>query len=266
MATTNKTRHLSPASQIATIYATELKRLIKARKTLVLLGVQLLPVLFAVIYIFFENIDGLSMFSENVEGVVFRFLIPLAAIFYGGPALVDEMEGRTLTYLTLRPVPKPALFIGKWLAGTTVAVGLVLLPVLLLLAVIAIAAGGAPGTSVTNVLQILAAAVLGTAAYTAIFAALGAMVAKSLFAGVLYFVIVELVFGTLPVLEVLAVRFHMRTAAGFGASDRLGVLERLILDEPLVFDWWIGLGVLGVIAGIAVAAGAFVFSNKQYHV
>ncbi len=259
------TRTLNPGSQIATIYSTDLRRLLFAKKTLVLLGVQLLPVIFSLIYVFFQDIDGLSMFSETVEGVMFPFLIPLAAVFYGGPALVDEMEGRTLTYLTLRPVPKPALFFGKWLAGTTVAVGLVLVPVLSLLLIVAIASGGL-GTSAMTIVQILLATVLGTACYTAIFAALGALVAKSLFAGILYFVVVELIFGLLPVLELLSVRFHMRNAAGFNTSNRLGFLDQLVFNQPLNIEWWLGVVILGLICGIATVAGAVIFSNKQYHI
>jgi ABC-type transport system involved in multi-copper enzyme maturation permease subunit len=259
-------RTLNPGSQIATIYTTDLRRLLFARKTLVLLCVQLLPVIFALIYVFLEDIDGLSMFSETVEGVMFPFLIPLAAVFYGGPTLVDEMEGKTLTYLTLRPVPKPALFLGKWLAGATVAVGLVLVPVLSLLAIVAVASGGSIGTSFLTIAQILMATVLGTAALTAIFAALGALVAKSLFAGILYFVVVELIFSVLPVVELLSVRFHMRNAAGFNADSSLGMLDQFLFDAPLDFDWWIGVLVLAVICGGAAAVGAAVFSNKQYHI
>lgn len=260
-----QTRTVAPGSQIATIYATDLKRLIRAKKTLVLLAVQLLPVAFALLYVFFQDIDGLSLFTETVEGVMFPFLIPLAAVFYGGPALVDEMEGRTLTYLTLRPVPKPALFAGKWLAGTTVAAGLVLLPMLALL-IIAAASGGDLASSVDTLTKILLASTLGTAAYTAIFAALGALVARSLFAGILYFVIFEMVFAALPILELLSVRYHMRTAAGFSASDRLGLLDKMFLDQPLVFDWWIGAIVLAAATGIAVGVGAWIFQTKQYHI
>lgn len=259
-------RTLSPGSQIATIYQTDLRRLALAKKTLVLLCVQLLPVVFALVYVFFENIDGLSMFSDTVESVMFPFLIPLAAVFYGGPALVDEMEGKTLTYLTLRPVPKPALFIGKWLAGTTVAVGLVLVPVVSLLVITLIASGGDVGTSAGTIAQILGATVLGTACYTAIFAALGAMSAKSLFSGIMYFVVVELLFTLFPILELLSVRYHMRNAAGFSAAKRLGILDRLVFDKPLLIDWWIGFVVLGVICALAVGIGAAIFSTKQYQI
>ena len=57
--------------------------------------------------------DGLMLFKDIVSIVSLPFLVPLAALFHGGPAIVDEMEGRTLTYLTLRPIPRPAIFLGK---------------------------------------------------------------------------------------------------------------------------------------------------------
>lgn len=259
-------RTFSLATQLATIYRTDLGRLGRARKTLVLGAVQLLPVLFALVYVFFDDIDGLAVFSKTVERVMFPFLIPLAAIFYGGPALVDEMEGRTLTYLTLRPVPKPLLFIGKWLAGTTLAVALVMIPIVSLLVIVMIAAGGTGATSFASIGQILLASALGTAAYTAIFACLGAIAAKSLFPGIVYFVVFELLFPLFPILELLSVRFHMRNAAGFNAADRLGVLDKLIFDEPLHIAWWVGVLLLAGACSAALAAGAAAFSTKQYHI
>lgn len=260
------TRTISSASQLATVYRSDLRRLLRAKKTLVLLVVQFLPVLFAIVYIFYDGVDGLAIFSETVEGVVFPFLLPLAAVFYGGPALVDEMEGRTLTYLLLRPISKPMLYIGKWLASTTVAVGLAVLPVLALLVVVMIAAGGLGGTSVGGIAQIIGAAVLGTACYTAVFAFLGALAGKSQFPGIIYFVIFEMLCPLFPILELLSMRFNMRTAAGFNAAQRLGFLDKLIFDEPMDIAWWVGFVVLGVFCAAVVAAGAAVFSSKQYHI
>ncbi|AWV90471.1 ABC transporter permease subunit [Bradymonas sediminis] len=260
------TRTISAASQLTTVYSTDLMRLVRAKKTLILLIVQFLPVLFAIVYIFYDEVDGLSLFTETVQGVVFPFLAPLAAVFFGGPALVDEMEGRTLTYLLLRPIAKPALYLGKWLASTTVAVGLVLLPMVVLLGLVMIAAGGMGGMSPGGIAQVLGATVLGTACYTAIFACLGALAAKSQFPGIIYFVIAEMLFPLFPILELLSVRFHMRTAAGFNAAQRLGLLDRMIFDEPLDIAWWVGFVVLGAFCALAVGLGAAIFSQKQYHI
>jgi len=260
------TRTISAASQLATVFSTDLRRLLRARKTLVLLIVQFLPVIFAIVYIFYDEIDGLAIFSETVEGVVFPFLVPLAAVFYGGPALVDEMEGRTLTYLLLRPISKPILYLGKWLASTAVALGLVVLPVVVLLVLVMIAAGGMGGTSVGGIAQIIGATALGTACYTAVFALLGALAAKSQFPGIIYYVIFEMIFPLFPILELLSIRFHMRTAAGFNAAQRLGVLDKLIFDEPLHLGWWVGFLVLGGFCVLMLGAGAAIFSSKQYQI
>lgn len=257
-------RSFGAGSLIATLFATEFRRLLFAKKTIALGIVELLPVVAALIFVVYQDIDGMAMFHQTIENVTFPFLLPLAAIFYGGPALVDEMEGRTLTYLTLRPVPKPVLFLGKWLAGFAVATLLVVVPVLMLLGVGAFSAGEVGQADA--LVKIFGATILGIAAYTAIFAALGALFARSLISGIIYFVVFEMIFASLPVLELLSLRYYMRTSAGFAAADRLGFLDQLVLDKPLVFDWWVGVLVLGIAVFGILAVGAGLFRAKQYHV
>ena len=129
------TRNLSTASQLQTLVTAQIRQLLGQRKTKALAVIELLPVIGALIYVILEDVDGLTMFTGIVESLTFPFLIPLAAIFFGGPAIVDEMEGRTLTYLTLRPISKSALFIGKLIAGVLVALLLVVVPLVLLFGV-----------------------------------------------------------------------------------------------------------------------------------
>ena len=43
-------------------------------------------------------------------------MLPLAALFYATALVADEVEGRTLTYLTTRPVSRAAIFAGKFAA------------------------------------------------------------------------------------------------------------------------------------------------------
>lgn len=257
-------REFGAINQISTIFATDFRMQLRSRKTLALFAVQLLPVIVGAIQVFFGSTDALAMFSETVAEVTFPFLMPLAAIFYGGPALVDEMEGRTLTYLTLRPVAKPALFVGKWLSGSVIASGLVLIPVLLLL-VISIISAGSMDMAAATVGKILIATVAGTAAYTAIFAALGALFARSLIGSVIYFVVFELIFSLVPTLELVSLRFHINEAAEFAQGYRPDFLPDFI-GAPISYDWWIGVGIILVYLGAAVVAGSAIFSNKQYHV
>lgn len=259
------TRKLSLSAQTAAIYGTDLKRLLRAKKTLVLLATALLPVLFALFYVLLDDIDGLSLFSNTVEQVIYPFIIPLVAIFYGGPVVVDEIEGRTLTYLTLRPVPKPALYLGKWLAALGLVLGLVLLPLLGLLGIVALGAGGVMG-SLNSIAKIILAASLGAAAYTAIFAALGALSAKSLFPSIIYFIIFEIICSALPIFEVVSVRFHMRTVAEFHGENMLGKIGAMLLQKPLVAHWSVGALILVLVCAGGALAGASIFSRRQYQI
>lgn len=256
-------RKLGMMSLLGTLIGTQLRHLLVQRKTRALALVQLLPVLGALVYVIFENVDGLTMFSGVAESLLLPFLVPLAAIFYGGPAIVDEMEGRTLTYLTLRPISKTTLFVGKFVAGTLMALGIVLIPTALLFGVCMFEAMDF-SESLVSFGRVMGAAAAGVVVYNAIFAALGALFASSLLASILYFVGSEMVLATLPVLELLSIRYHLRTLAGFMSSDRLGFLDRMVLDKPLHVEWWVSLLIVGVFAAASVAAGSVIFKEKQY--
>lgn len=258
-------RSLGAVRQLVALLGTQIRLLWWARKTRALLVVQMIPVVAAFVYVLFESVDGLTMFSNVTENVTIPFLVPLAAIFFGGPAIVEEMEGRTLTYLTLRPIDKATLFLGKALAGIAVAVPLVVVPLLILFA-ICMSQSTDLGLALENLGPMIGAVALGTVAYTAVFAALGALFASGLLASIIYFVLFEMVLGTLPILELSSLRYHIRTLAGVSATDRLGFLDRLVLDEPIVLEWWVSLTILGVVTIAAMVVGAWVFRERQYYV
>lgn len=258
-------RSISAVGQFQTLFAMQLKQLVKARKTIALLLVQMIPVLGAIFYVIFNDIDGLTMFRNIIERVTFPFLIPLAAIFYGGPAIVDEMEGRTLTYLTLRPIPKPALYLGKLTAGMVMAFFVVIIPIIVLFIVCLITSNDMMAT-ISSLGQMSLAAAMGVATYIAIFGALGALFANSLISGIIYFVTFEIIFAVLPIMELLSVRYYLRTVAEFNASDRLGALDKLILDKPIILDWWVGLLITLFLTAVFAITGATIFKKRQYHV
>lgn len=257
-------RKLGAAAMLGTLLGTQVKLLLRQRKTRALFVVQMLPVLAAFVYVWFESVDGLTMFSGIVENITIPLLVPLAAIFFGGPAIVDELEGRTLTYLTLRPIGKGTLFVGKALSAVLVCLPVVLVP-LLLLFLLCLWQSPDWGVALQTLGPTTGAIALGTVTYTLIFAALGAAFASGLLVSIVYFLVFEIGFGVLPVLETLAVRFHLRTAGGL-VSDQPGLLDRLVLEEPIVLEWYWGVAILGALAALALGAGAWIFRERQYHV
>lgn len=248
------------------LFTLDLRRQLLARKTLTILIIQLLPILIGAFFVIGQNVDGMTLFRNTVEHVYIPFLLPLAALFFGGPTIVNEVEGRTITYLTLRPISRSALYLAKLASSIGAALAVTLLPVLLLFGVSLIGSADGFSESLALLGPALGAIAIGAVAYTSLFAFLGALASATLLLGIVYFVIIEMVLAVLPVLELLSVKFHLRTIGGYQGADRASFLDRLILDQPLTFDWWVGLLIAALFSLAAIIAGMLVFREKQYHV
>ena len=55
------------------------------------------------------------VFALPMLFIVYQGLVPLLALILGVSVLGDEVEGRTLTYLYTRPLPRPVFFLGRLL-------------------------------------------------------------------------------------------------------------------------------------------------------
>lgn len=262
---TSTERNLGPLRQLGELYRTDLRRLSRDYRTIWLGAIQLFPIVGAFLLVNWASLDGLHVFSTIVEWAMFPFMVPLIAIFYGGPVVVDEIERKTLTYLTLRPIPKPAIFVAKWAAGTTYAIGLVLGTLLLLYAV-CIAFGGGFGASGVPLAKTLLGAALGTATYTAIFSALSALFARGLIASVIYFLIFDLVLGQIPVLKLATVRFHLFDIADVEQQQQSQMLETFLSGTDWTIPWWGSALIVAAFGAVAVIVGATIFGNRQYKV
>lgn len=260
-------RSLSSLSLALRLFALDFSRTIRARKTLAMLFLQLLPVMAATIFILWRDLDGVSLFRNTLEFVYLPLLLPLAALFFGGPTVVNEIEGRTITYLTLRPIPRGLLYLSKLATSITSTLLVTLLPVLLLYLVSSIfGTSGGVSISAKTLAGALGAIATGAVTYTSIFALLGVLLSSSLLLGIVYFIVVELVFAAIPIIELVSVKFHLRTIAGFQSSDRASFLQRIIFDEPLNFQWWFGLLMASIMTILAISLATFVFRQRQFHV
>src|SRR6266852_6513003 len=57
-----------------------------------------------------------------VFGLIPHAMAPLTALLYAAGMIQDEVEGQTLTYLLLRPLPKWTVYLTKWLATILICV------------------------------------------------------------------------------------------------------------------------------------------------
>lgn len=260
--TSSRPRRTSGLRQIATILATDLPRLARESRTLWLGLIQFVPVVAAIMLIQWLTLDGLHIYTAIVERALFPVLIPIVALFYGGPVLVDEIEQRTLTYLTVRPVSKGTLYLGKWLAGVVLAVALVLVPLALLFAVSTLL-GGAEA-SVSPLLRTALAALCATLGYASVFTAIGVLFARGMVGSIAYFIVFDLIMGQIPVAKLATVRFHVYNIGDFEQLSGVEVLNSLLSSGGFTVPWWGSALATGFWVFVMLGLGVLIFSNRQY--
>jgi len=93
--------------------------LLRERRGVVLAFVCLLPLSWVVAAAFASGsgVKGVFGFVELLTGLYFSRVNLFVALYLGCAALGEEIEAKTIPYLLVRPVPRSALLLGRWLAG-----------------------------------------------------------------------------------------------------------------------------------------------------
>ncbi len=86
------------------------------RTALILLGC-LLPIVIALVFRFIVRSGGMvNRFIPQITFIFYGLLVNLCAIFYGTAIISDEIDGKGLTYLQMRPLRKSAILLSKFVA------------------------------------------------------------------------------------------------------------------------------------------------------
>lgn len=155
-------------------------------KGFVFLG--LLPVVFAVIagiMLIGRSLELTFVLTDILVAYDIQFLAVLLSLFYGVSVCSEEIEGRTLSYLTTRPITKTAIVLGKYAAA--LALSALIVGTGLTAAFLILAGKGIVNPAVwVTLLQYLGVLILSLAAYTSFFVFLGVVLKKSVLFGLAY--------------------------------------------------------------------------------
>jgi ABC-2 type transport system permease protein len=217
---------------------------------------------FGIVFLPGAGIDGPSAFGGVIMGFELQFLILVLALFYGSSICTDDIEGRTLTYLTTRPVPKIHLLLGKYAAVALLLIAFVITG--LLLAFLFLYAGnlgdGAAWLRLAGSAGVLA---LGLLCYMALFTFAGTFLKKSVLFGLFFCFGWESVVQYFPgATQRLTVMHYLKSLLPVGTSGggKLAfLLFRLEPTRPLA-----AVAVLLGLTAAFLAAAAFVFARKEY--
>jgi hypothetical protein len=202
--------------------------------------------------------SAFQVFSQSVVFSIFlSFLLPLWSLSFGTEALGGDRESQSLIWLLSRPLPRPIIYLAKFVA---------LLPWCLVLNVGGFAllclAAGAPGRLALKLYW--PAVVLATLTFAALFLLIGAYFRRPAVVAIVYSFCLEVVLGNMPgYLKRVSIGYYARSLM-YERAGEFGIQP----DKPSVFlpvdGLTAGLLLVGA-AGLLVGVGMWLFSRTEYH-
>ena len=133
-----------------------------------------------------ERLDGAVLFGLMIWLLYVRFIVPVLGMFYGTSLIADEVDDKTITYLFVRPIPRGAVLVGKYLAYF-VCTALLILPSVVLVYFLLVPVGGSSiGRLFPSLVVDLGVIAAGIASYGGLFAWVGARLKRPLVIGLVF--------------------------------------------------------------------------------
>jgi hypothetical protein len=112
---------------VAAVFRLQWKRLVRGRKVrLAVVSVALVVVAAAGVRHLGAEADPVQVMEATGQWGFFSLLVFLVPFLFHAGAVAEEVEARTFTYLTGRPAGRLAIALGKYLAGVSLALAVLL--------------------------------------------------------------------------------------------------------------------------------------------
>ena len=248
-----------------TLLRISVEQLVRGKRLLALAALFTLPAIVALA----SRYDN-PRFHEKVEpfesALIFymipQALVPLTALILAAGMVRDEVEGQTLTYLLIRPLPRPAIYAAKLVAAWLVATGLAAVFTAVALAVIHWGSDGFWGTIFPGrAVRVAALGALSLMVYVALFGGLSLVVRWILPLGVAYIVLFEGVFANIDfMVRRLTVLWYVRILAERWLGLHVESWSINLDEAPSGPE---ALGTLLAAALVLAVASAWLFGSRE---
>jgi ABC-2 type transport system permease protein len=201
--------------------------------------------------------SGFLVYSRWIVFSIFlSFLLPLWSLSFATEALGGERESNSLVWLLCRPLPRPAIYLAKFVALLPWSIGFNVGGFGLLCLV-----AGKPGAMAFRLYW--PAVLWATLAFSALFYLMGAFFRRPAVAAIVYAFFLEVIFGNMPgYLKRISIGFYTRCMM-YEAAEGFGVQP----ERPEIFLPVDGATALAVLMGLTVVLlgiGMAVFARSQY--
>jgi ABC-2 type transport system permease protein len=209
-------------------------------------------------------VGGPTIFGGMIWLLYLRFIVPVLGVFYGTALIADEVDDKTITFLFVRPIPRGAVLVGKYLAYLVTTVFVVLPSVAVLYLLVVPLGHGSIAGSFPALLKDLGLLGAGLAAYGALFAFIGARFKYPLVTGLVFAFGWEQLALLLPgYLRRLTIAYYLQSLVPHSMpQDGLGgALQALFRDVPPV---WVSLVWLAGYVVVFLFLAARTVERREY--
>jgi ABC-2 type transport system permease protein len=251
------------------IFSFFFKQELRSKRTRVFFLISFLPVLILVITKIVElgnphaGVTAEQVFSRSMLILYIQFLIPILSLFFGSSIINEEVDNKTLVFLTTAPIPKPAVILGKFAAY--ILLGLIIVDSGLFLCILTVNINQLGHmVYVREFLSFVVAGALALVTYMALFTLMGTVMKKAgVVLGLLFIFGWETIVQYFPGITQKFTVIHwiksMLPRVSEGSSFLKVLMFRLEPSSPVE-----ALVVLTIFITGALAIAANVFKNKEY--
>lgn len=207
-----------------------LRQFLRSKSLLVVLGISLLPVLFALIPQLLPDDFSLREIREMLADVIYlpfvaTTLLPLATLVLSTSALGDEIDDKTLHYLALKPISRFRIAFEKWMPIVIVTVPVVWIG---LIATWLVLSWGNTREMQDMIWPMLGSSLVGILGFGSLFLLLSLFIQRALLFGVFYVFIWESTLSRfLPGIRSISISHYTQSMFVRLLDDR-----RITIDGP----------------------------------
>lgn len=200
-----------------------------------------------------------SFFSTVVIYLFINFFIPIISVFIGSSVIKEEIEDKTLPYLTSRPLNKASILIGKFLSGFFLIYIVVFLSILFM-AVISSYESLLDISIYSSILQYNGTILLSILAYSSLFTMLSMIFKRSTIIGLMF------IFGWENVVQLFPGTTQNLTIAHYVKSllPVFGKSEGFFFTQFSPTPIYKSIIILLIISALSITLAVFAFRKKEY--
>lgn len=249
---------------MALMFRTHLVALVWSRRALLCVLLAILPP--AIGTLVPPNEGALAAVAALSGLMLLMGVAPLIGLLVGSAVVTEEVENRTITFVFTRPVPRAALFLGRWLATLAVVAPLCAASAL---AISQVALWERPDQALPAGLQAraaLSAALTGTI-YSLLAAGLGVFLKRPMIVGLGYAFAVEGLLANLPLSsQKLSLQYYLRgVLADLREPPHPGFWSELPMFQMTTFLSPAESGMrLGVLIAVALVLCTWWITRRQF--